>query len=165
MLQVVLSPPLPTPHTPFTNKRGKNPCLSLKHLVTAPGQELPWLPSPHSSWGNGSACCFVFRSLGCIHRLMVVAWGVFVKAAWSGLSLYLSHPQMGSAYFNCLNGVYTVGWVEGSCFFFLSASPFPSIYLSRCLVHFTLLPLLWFHSSGRCSSSGSEGKLKTHPGR
>lgn len=152
MLQVVYY--LLPPYDPFfTNTREINPHLSLKHLVNAPGQELPWLPSPLSSSGDGWACCCVLGAWVASTQIDVVGRK---GGAWSTLSLHLSAHLTLTVWM----GLVMKGKEgEGSCFF-----PSASLFLSISPgTRFTLL-LLWFHSSGWLSSSGSEGKLKTHLG-
>lgn len=153
MLQVVCNLP-PTPWPLFTNKRQINPRLSLKHLVNAPGQELPWLPSPLSSSGDGWACC-------CVLGAWVASTQIDVVRERRGMINTIS-TSLSSSHFNCLNGIYNVRNGRGHASSPLRLS-FPSISVCLQVTRFTLL-LLWFHSSGWLSSSGSEGKLKTHPG-
>lgn len=154
MLQVVCNfPPPPDPLS--TNKREINPRLSLKHLVNAPGQKLPWLPSPLSSSGDGWACCCV---LG--------AWDASIQIDVMGQrrgTINTISKSLSSSHFNCLNGIYNERKGRGG-FMLLPLCISLSLYL--CISPGTrfILLLLWFHSSGWLSSSGLEGKLKTHPG-
>lgn len=97
MLQVVYNL-LPPPDPVFTNKREINPRLSLKHLVNAPGQELPWLPSPLQSSGNGWACC-------CVLGAWVASTQIDVLGERRGMINTIS-TSLSSSHFNCLNGTY-----------------------------------------------------------
>lgn len=71
--------------------------------------------------------------------------------------------SLSSSHFNCLNGSYNDRKGMGGVMLLPLCI---SLSFNLCIspgTRFTLL-LLWFHSSGLLSSSGSEGKLKTHLG-
>lgn len=84
MLQVVCMTPPPLSHT-----KRKNPNLSFEHLVTAPGQAVPYpTPTSDACGPEGqirSACCVLWKALGFIQWLL---FGGFI------LYLHLSHSQI-----------------------------------------------------------------------